>query len=278
VSRADVARRLRALGVVGAAELAILAAMPGMNGQALLQAIDSGEIGMAPARGTFSEVVASLPGRILTGEDGEFLGHRIVGSGLTAEQVFARMAVLGHAGSPDPITFHCPQGSCQARAQIMVEHLQELGLSPLKAWALSEAMAIQQPLEGYPVRALQPVKEDGTPLLNEEGRPTVWSFHVAPAFEVQRATGGRQVLVLDPSLARGPITLEEWHHRVGTPEGAYFRHLTPWGQAPIDPFTGRPFPGTGYWLHREGDPPVGAGPHARDAMADLAGRFPLPPL
>jgi hypothetical protein len=251
-----------------------------MNGRALVRGIESGEIGLAPGRGTFRSVVESLPYRILTEDDGAFLGTRIVGSDLTAEQVFARMAALGHPGSVDPITFHCPQGACQARAQVMVEHLQQMGLSPRKAWAMSEALGLQQPLTGYPAQALRPVNEQGTPLLNEQGKVTLWSFHVAPAVEAETLGGERQMMVLDPSLSRGPLRLEAWHGLVRTPAGPNSRLLTPLGQAPIDPFTGLPFNGSGYWPHRQGDPPGPGGPslHARVAMQKLLQEYPLPPL
>jgi hypothetical protein len=188
------------------------------------------------------------------------------------------MAVLGRAGSPDPITFHCPQGSCQARAQIMVEHLQQMALSPLKAWAMSDAMALQQPLAGYPVGALTSVNEQGTPLINELGTPTVWSFHVAPAVEVETPAGTRPLLVIDPSLARRPISLGEWHGRVGTPDGLHTRQLTSPGQSPIDPFTGEPFRGTGYWPKRTGDPADGPSQHARQTMQRLLADHALPAL
>jgi hypothetical protein len=252
--------------------------MPETNGGALLRAINSGNLDAYAGRSSRAALIEDLPRQILTGDGGDFLGNRIVGSDLTAEQVFARMAALGHDGSADPITFHCPQGSCQARAQVMVEHLQQMGLSPSKAWAMAAAMLLQQPLDGYPTDALRPVNEQGTPLINEQGAPTLWSFHVAPALEVQTPTGGRQRMVIDPSLSRGPLSLQEWHRRVGTPEGPHAQQLTLIGQSPIDPFTGIPFAGTGYWPHRGGDPVVGPSQHARQAIQRLLASYSLPPL
>jgi hypothetical protein len=160
----------------------------------------------------------------------------------------------------------------------MVEHVQQMGLTQRKAWAMAETMALEQPSAGDLAQALRPVNEQGTPLINEEGKPTVWSFHVAPAVEVQAPSGDRQVLVIDCSLAGQPLTLQQWHERVGTPASPHSRQVTPLGQSPIDPFTGFPFAGTGYWPHRGGDPDVGPGQHARDAMASLLRRFPLAPL
>lgn len=63
------------------------------------------------------------------------------------------------------------------------------------------------------------------------------------------------MMVLDPSIASGPITVRTWAWLMGATEQG--TTITSPGRPPTNPHTGVTYPGTGYWL--EGDPPEAFG-------------------
>jgi hypothetical protein len=91
----------------------------------------------------------------------------------------------------DQIAFGYLEEGCECRAQLMIEHLQGMGLEPGRVWALS----VGRPLS--------------FPVLKDPRRSYKWRNHVAPTLRVSEVEYG--VLVIDPSLsAAGPVTVREW--------------------------------------------------------------------
>src|SRR5262249_35845378 len=95
---------------------------------------------------------------------------------LTLEQageVFRTIAARG-----DEIAFRWLAEGCECRAQLMIEHLQTMGLQPGRAWAIAVGRYLTYP---NPRRRGQTYK---------------WRNHVAPTVPTGEAAYG--VLVLDP--------------------------------------------------------------------------------
>jgi hypothetical protein len=102
-----------------------------------------------------------------------------------AQKVFEAMAARG-----DEIAFHNLAEGCECRAQLMIEHLQAMGIEPGRAWALSVDRFLTFP---NPANRRETFK---------------WRNHVAPTVTVEAVEYG--VLVIDPSTQRGPVPLQEW--------------------------------------------------------------------
>jgi hypothetical protein len=102
-----------------------------------------------------------------------------------ADQVFAAMAAKG-----DEIAFDNLAEGCECRAQLMIEHMQALGIEPGRAWAVAVDRDLTFP---DPYNRRHSFK---------------WNNHVAPALAVLGAEYG--VLVIDPSTQTGAVNLAEW--------------------------------------------------------------------
>jgi hypothetical protein len=103
-----------------------------------------------------------------------------------AQEAFNAVAALG-----DRIAFRYIAEGCESRAQLMIEHLEVLGIDPGRAWAL---------MVGRPLRVENPLAPKTY---------FKWLNHTAPTVAVEAAPQG--VLVIDPSLSRaGPATLPDW--------------------------------------------------------------------
>jgi Glutaminase len=104
-----------------------------------------------------------------------------------AQQAFTTLAAKG-----DEIAFRYVREGCECRAQLMIEHLEALGIDPGRAWALAVGRKLTVPDPSRPPR--------GT---------IQWENHVAPLVAVAGKPHG--LLVLDPSLSQaGPLTVPEW--------------------------------------------------------------------
>src|SRR5579883_2902223 len=103
-----------------------------------------------------------------------------------ARQVFAAIAAKG-----EEIAFEYLLEGCECRAQLMIEHLEAMGINPGRAWAVSvgKRLVVQNPVNP---------------------RTTIkWGNHTAPTIVVEGVEHG--VLVIDPSLSpTGPLTLVQW--------------------------------------------------------------------
>jgi len=103
-----------------------------------------------------------------------------------AQEAFAAVAALG-----DQIPFRWIREGCECRAQLMIEHLQTLGIEAGRVWALGvgRSLVVANP--------------------SNPRHPFTWNNHVAPTVAVEGVENG--VLVIDPSLSRtGPLTIKAW--------------------------------------------------------------------
>jgi hypothetical protein len=141
------------------------------------------------------------------------------------------------------IAFNYPIDGCYARAHIMNDRIAaRYGVTPNKVWAFGDLNVATTGPYGN----------------------VNWWYHVAPVVNVQRADGTVQPMVIDPSIAPGPITIDRWKQIMQAP-GANTQITQP-GRPPTNPATGTPYGGTGYW---PGDDPSHAGGvngHATDLM------------
>jgi hypothetical protein len=235
--RREVATLLRAAGM-GAHEantLAILGGIAATNGQALRQAAQRGGFSFDQLR------------QLAIGGG----GHRIVGSILTVEEAYACLAAMGHDRSRQPVAFHCIEDGCHARAQLMIDQLQQLGVNPQQ---IRRVWAFSQRAWGRALPRMGATDESGCPLLDYAGRVIEWDYHVAPAVLAEEPSGTTVSSVLDPSLLGNPAGMDLWHQRAGTPlQLALTAQVTELGVAPLHPATGQQLPGSGYrpWA----DPP-----------------------
>jgi hypothetical protein len=99
------------------------------------------------------------------------------------------IAVFDQLADMEDIAFGYADDGCHARAHLMCRKMQEMGLTPQKAWAF-----------------------EGTDRLTVgiNGRKLRWYFHVAPTLSVQMPDGMVRDMVIDPSLFDGPVSLKEW--------------------------------------------------------------------
>src|SRR5262245_269328 len=103
-----------------------------------------------------------------------------------AQRVFDLLAAKG-----DEIAFRWLKEGCECRAQLMIEHMQALGIVPGRAWAMSVGRPLSFATGPGPRDRFQ------------------WYNHVAPV--VQAPGGEFGAWVIDPSLTRaGPLTLSAW--------------------------------------------------------------------
>jgi hypothetical protein len=107
-----------------------------------------------------------------------------------AQKVFEAMAA-----KRDEIAFGNLAEGCECRAQLMIEHVQALGIEPGRAWALAVDRALVFPSPANPRQSFK------------------WNNHVAPTIAVEGVEHG--VLVIDPSTQTGPATLVEWATSLG---------------------------------------------------------------
>jgi hypothetical protein len=103
-----------------------------------------------------------------------------------AEEAFQAVAALR-----DEIAFGWLAEGCECRAQLMIEHLQAMGLEPGRAWAISVGRML------------------AFPQANRPGHYYHWQNHVAPTVAVEEVE--QAILVIDPSLSpAGPLDLLDW--------------------------------------------------------------------
>jgi hypothetical protein len=103
-----------------------------------------------------------------------------------AQQVFAGLTTKGNE-----IAFGYLHEGCECRAQLMIEHMDAMGIDPGRVWAVSV---------GKPLAVENPTNPKTT---------IKWANHTAPTVAVAGAEHG--VVVIDPSLSRaGPVTISQW--------------------------------------------------------------------
>jgi hypothetical protein len=229
--------------------LAILGGLPSTDGQALRQATQ----GPVPSFHPLRQIPVGTAGQC------------VVGTQLTVEEAFARLAALGYEPSPQPVAFHCTEDGCHGRAQLMIEQLQHLGVNSnqiRRVWAFAERAF------GVARAKMQPTDVAGNRLCDYRGVVIEWDFHVAPAVLVEGPNNSTVLLVLDPCLLGHPAGTDFWHRRTGTPlHLPATAQVTELGVAPVRPATGNPFPGSGYRPWR--DPGIPASQDAVRLMDDI---------
>ncbi len=154
-----------------------------------------------------------------------------------AAQIFSILAA-----QPD-IAFKFPADGCYARAHLMSQRMQKMGLSFGKAWTFAHDAA--DPLWV------------NTP--NHPAGKVEWGYHVAPTTPVKGNDGIVRNMVMDPSMFNRPVTVEEW--KDAQHDHPYVVQTAP-GQPPI-PASG----GSGYWP--SADPPEGVDNNAQEAMEEF---------
>ena len=166
------------------------------------------------------------------------------GGGPPSAPVLAISAALVFAllsDQPD-IAFKFPVDGCYARAHLMVQRMQKMGLKPGKVWTFAS-----DPSD--PLWVDTPNHPDGK---------VEWGYHVAPTIPVENEDGTVQDMVVDPSMFDHPVTIEEW--KDAQHDHPYVKQTAP-GEAPI-PSRG----GSGYWPST--DPPEGADENAKETMEE----------
>ena len=100
------------------------------------------------------------------------------------------MEIFDQVADTEEIAFGYADDGCYARAHLMCRQLQQMGLTPKKAWAF----------EGKPNYLSVEIA----------GRKHRWWFHMAPTLTVQMQDGAVEDMVFDPGLFDGPVSLKEW--------------------------------------------------------------------
>jgi len=92
------------------------------------------------------------------------------------------------------IPWNYPDDCCYNRAHVMVQALQAACVDAGKAWNYATA-------KSGPLHVATP---------NSPAGFVEWGYHVAPTVPVIGANGVVSPMVLDPSIASGPITPQQW--------------------------------------------------------------------
>jgi hypothetical protein len=124
-----------------------------------------------------------------------------------ATRLFNELAGAALPGSDTPIPFHFPPDGCWGRAQIMANLLTEKGYASEKVFAVSQ----KQQAGGGPTTPGLNVATNFGPDAAPGGQAGVqWWYHVAPIIQVRSPEGRISRMVMDPSMASGPITVAAW--------------------------------------------------------------------
>jgi hypothetical protein len=119
------------------------------------------------------------------------------------------------------IPFDYPVDCCYTRAHEMCRIMESKGVECKKYWLFDKNF-------GDPLKvkdSLAPIK-GGKPVefpepLSGKREPVKWVYHVAPIVNVKKADGSVSEMVMDPSIASGPVSKDEWRKIQGDPPGAY---------------------------------------------------------
>jgi hypothetical protein len=195
-----------------------------------------GNCGLSAARRSDSTVHGGLISEgeptVLIGDSATVFGPGPI-SPEQAQVVFDIMAAQGD------IAFGYPLDGCYARAEMMAERMQQLGLVPSKAWTFAPA--------GGVLTAHSP---PDFPVVH-------WGYHVATALVVQGAAGPPTPMVFDPSLFSQPVPMAGWTAAQGS-VGTF--GILPLGRSPT---------GVGSGYGPEKDPPGGIQKHAFSKMHEF---------
>lgn len=135
----------------------------------------------------------------------------------TALVLFREMAAarfVDDRGTDTPVPFHYPIDGCYFRAHRMSQLLTEKGYASERVFAVTNV---------DPECANYRLAPESRYAGDREAPRVTWWYHVAPVIRVRVPERGLVEMVLDPSLAGGPITIDEWT-RLMNPEP--FERLT----------------------------------------------------
>jgi hypothetical protein len=122
-----------------------------------------------------------------------------------ARRLFDDLAVLSFwndRGQDTRIPFHYPPDGCYARAQMMVQRMITLGYGSRAIFAAA----------GHPSRLS--VSSERAADQPTSSPNVTWAWHIAPIVRVRLAVGRTVLWVMDPSLARRPLTVSDWNRQM----------------------------------------------------------------
>ncbi len=136
--------------------------------------------------------------------------RRTVVSEAEAARLFrelSSMTFVGSDGQVRSVPYTYPIDGCYARAHAMAQRIAARGVDVRKVFAEGDLRVASRYAGDAP--ATQPGE-------------VRWGWHVAPTIRVRDAQGMVRVMVMDPSLASHPITVDEWNGLMGG--GAQITH------------------------------------------------------
>ncbi len=130
-----------------------------------------------------------------------------------AKQLFNKFA------SEDKIPFDYPVDCCYSRAHLMCMHIEYKGFICEKQFVFDSEWVYGNSSQNMDLR---PKTQAGQPMTfpNENGneQQVKWSYHVAPIVTILNNEGDEKHLIIDPSIASQPVTVDEWKNIMGIPK------------------------------------------------------------
>jgi hypothetical protein len=111
--------------------------------------------------------------------------------------------IFDKVNSKSGIEFNYPQGGCPERAIITNYVLDSLGVDNFKIWLFAPSRLIQGDKR-------QIFVFDKNKLTDDYENKIKWDFHVAACILRENSNGKIDTLVIDPSIAKKPLTSKEW--------------------------------------------------------------------
>jgi hypothetical protein len=166
---------------------------------------------------------------------------------VTYERVVEVFKLMVNQRNRDVIAFRYPVDGCYARAELMVEQMQRMGLKPYKIWSVANGEELFARTKNHP-----------------RGYVT-WGYHVAPVVRVRLSENSQRWYVIDPSMSDLPMTITQWEQAQKRTSKSPRPYLTITGiGVPPTWVDGKKKPGTGYWPGQ--DPGMGKKAHALATM------------
>jgi hypothetical protein len=156
-------------------------------------------------------------------------------------------AVFQQMAAQRDIAFRYPIDGCYARAELMIERMRQQKLMPYRVWSVAN---------GEPLHAKT---------TNVRAGFVEWGYHVAPLLRVRTDARNQRWYVIDPSLFKQPVTIEQWEAAQMKTRASHkpYITLTKIGEAPVW-IDHKRKNGTGYWPGA--DPREGLHNHAVATM------------
>ncbi len=180
-------------------------------------------------RSQFGAEVTDHIRQAFDGPEGEYLHHLLGGEHFEthvlsldeAKEVYDRLGnstFRTRTGAEVDIPFGHPEDGCYDRAHRMAMKLTEWGYSNDKVYAARPGAS--------QLRVMAETAKYGTP---DRPGAVEWGYHVAPIIKVRHPSGNVFDVVMDPSLGRGPLALDEWVGMMGVNRSNYLRFHLPEG-------------------------------------------------